>query len=134
MGLSATSLTALHLAECVTIELIVHMVDDEMFCHKFKPIGAGVLRCRGGDRWVHHKQICDGVVDCPGFPNDEIYCNRNCPTHWTCTGRAAACDGQSAPLVWKDHNKFSNIEILVCSSTPLAETFFNVWNNHIFLS
>ena len=63
--------------------------DDEASCDNF--ICRGLLQCRQSNICVPPWEVCDGIVHCVPFQEDEIYCAK-CPPGMRCKGNAALCD------------------------------------------
>ena len=69
--------------------------EDEAKCSNF--FCPGMFRCRGENRCIWQKQICDGVFDCPLSHDDELLCSsltNLCPDKCHCIGQAIDCSGQ----------------------------------------
>ena len=58
--------------------------DDELDCDYFAP--KGLLKCKHDNVYVHPREICDGIVNCLMYHDDELICESyvcpiNCIMH-----------------------------------------------------
>ena len=64
--------------------------EDEFDCHN--RTCAGQLRCRGDSICVHMINICDNVIQCTTWADDELYCSTTgCPDQCVCQGNSLRC-------------------------------------------
>ena len=36
-----------------------------------------MLKCKGGESCVSRREVCDGVINCPRYREDEKYCSHD---------------------------------------------------------
>ena len=65
--------------------------EDEIMCAN--RTCAGHLRCRDETICVHHDNICDGIIHCRTWHDNELYCSiTTCSSHCVCQGNSMKCD------------------------------------------
>ena len=62
--------------------------DDEASCDQY--VCDNLLQCRGSNVCIPPWEVCDGIVHCSHFQEDEVYCEE-CPAGLSCHGRAIEC-------------------------------------------
>ena len=58
----------------------------------------GLFRCKGGRNCISLDEVCDGVIHCERYQDDENYCDymlSPCPNNCKCTGYAIDCSFQN---------------------------------------
>ena len=83
-------------AYCIPLRLVCDKYsdcpygDDELNCSNFSCVS--LLQCTASKVCIPPWEVCDGVVDCVGTHDDEIYCDE-CPDRCSCLGTALYCSG-----------------------------------------
>ena len=63
---------------------------DEDHCIDFTC--RGFIRCKGVNSCLHPDYFCNGVIDCPVYGDDELFCdNLLCPKFCKCIGYTVSC-------------------------------------------
>ena len=86
--------------------------EDEQFCETFECVG--LLRCREDGICVHPTDICDGIVHCLLYSDDEELCDMlPCPRSCICRGAVVKClnldsiyvigSNAKAVIIWHFH-------------------------------
>ena len=117
-----------HLRNCTDFECPSHFKCPETYCIPYRkvcngewdcPDGydekgcasyhcPGLFRCKGGRHCISLNQVCDGVVHCEKFQDDENYCEyilSPCPNNCKCTGYAIDCSLQNLSSLPKISSK-----------------------------
>ena len=93
--------------------------EDETSCSQI--VCPGHLKCRGDIMCVHPVHICDGIIQCRMFHDDESYCDvTDCVDGCLCKGHSLACSG----IVVKSSLKiYYTITALVLINSYVPTTF-----------
>ena len=70
--------------------------EDEMLCSELTCPGS--LKCRGENRCVSTKEICDDHINCQYSMDDEIGCHK-CPEHCKCNEYVVACNFTNMQII-----------------------------------
>ena len=82
---------------CIPMHLVCDGVkdcpqgEDEEQCNEF--VCQGFMRCKGMSMCLHPNYVCNGVIECTLYGDDEVFCDsRGCPTQCECVGLTIFCD------------------------------------------
>ena len=106
---------------CIAVHMICNQIsdcpdgEDEESCDHF--VCPGLLKCRGDDLCVHPVNICDGVVHCLLFGDDESVCGvLSCPVECQCRGNAVQCQGPTNMLLLSNQTTAAILKALTIAS------------------
>ena len=71
---------------------------DEDHCRDFTC--RGFVRCKGMQVCIHTDYLCNGIIDCPLYGDDEMFCdNLSCPNFCKCFGFTVSCAEVTLPSI-----------------------------------
>lgn len=88
--------------------------DDEVNC-PILSCHPGFFKCKGKVRHkcLHPRFVCDGVVHCSAFKDDEFLCDVTfCPPGCACNHEIIVCEDLLGLNIMSDHNQLKQIKIL----------------------
>ena len=89
---------------------------DEEHCSNFTC--RGVIRCKGMHVCLHPDYMCNGVIDCPVYGDDESFCdNLICPKQCECIGFTLSCVGVTLRInhYVSQHSQVKAIALFNCT-------------------